>query len=328
MEWNAQKKKVILPLIFLLLGITALANGIDQVIARIGIQKISTATTRYLETSFDKSVKGFLVLSTIKSGVAVLEGSEVGVGFSIQIGDLVQSIYDYVDIAWKTALAGSTILLLMRLMYLFIGTVDHYFLALFFFSCSGLLIFSLSFPGNGTLKRVLKEGVVFLAVINATLYLVLPLSISGAAFLSKKITQPLIDDATSGFSSLQDDLSSESLSKKLFDTGNEEDLISSFNIPRRIQKTRERVKETGIWLKEKTEEMAHWTIKLVAGYVFDCIIFPITFFFILFTFSKGIMHYIIGLRRDKSFKEDFLHIIEQYYRKDIHNNKDSQPRNT
>ncbi len=328
MQWNTLKKNLILPLIFLLLGITALANGVDQVLAHIGIQKISTATTRYLETSFDKSVKGFLVLSTIKSGVAVLEGSEVGVGFSIQIGDLVQSIYDYVDIAWKTALAGSTILLLMRLMYLFIGTVDHYFLAVFFFSYSGLLFSSLSFPGNGTLKRVAKEGVVFLAVLSVTLYLVLPLSISGAAFLSKKITQPLIDDATSGFNSLQHDLSSESLSERLFDTGNEEDIISSFNIPRRIQRTGERIKETGIWLKEKTEEMALWTVKLVAGYVFDCIIFPFTFFFILFTFSKGILHYIIGLRRDKSFKEDFLHIIEKYYQKDIYKEKDSQPQNT
>ena len=56
-----------------------------------------------------------MILSAIKSGVAVLERSRVSIAFNLQVGDIVQSIYDYVDIAWKSALAGCTILFLMRM---------------------------------------------------------------------------------------------------------------------------------------------------------------------------------------------------------------------
>lgn len=316
-------KKYLLPVVILILGIIALQNGLDYVINTIGIKKATHYNIDYLETSFDKSVKGFLILSTIKSGLAVLEGSGIGVGFNLEIGDIVQSIYDYVDIAWKTALAGSTILLLMRLLFLTIGSIDHYFLALLLFSLSGFLYFSQFFPQRVKLNRFLKEIVLFLFVLTLTLYLILPFSISGAAFLSKRITLPLINDATAGFRSVQHDLSSESLSQRLFESDEEKDLLSRLNVPKQLHNAKERIKETGAWLKDKTDDMAMWTIKLVAGYLFDCVVFPFTFFFILFIFSKGIMGYVLGLRRDKSLKDDFITLFEKYYGREDSKSKNS-----
>ena len=98
---------------------------------------------RYLDESYDRALEGFLVLSAVKSGLAVIEGSEVGIGFSLEVGDLVQSVYDYVNIAWKTVLAGGTILLITRLALDGVTLVDHWVLALVFFlffsagRCSG-----------------------------------------------------------------------------------------------------------------------------------------------------------------------------------------------
>lgn len=312
MQLPKSVKRILLPCFFLLLGITALSNRLDKIFSVIGLHKISDSTNRYLETSFDKSVKGFLVLSTIKSGIAVLEGSEIGVGFKVEIGDLVQSIYDFVDIAWKASLAGSTILLLMRLIFITIGEINHYALALLLFFSA--VLFSLPKSGNRSNKLGLsiREIIVFLSVLVIILYVILPLSVSGAAFLSKQITRPLVEEATLGFSSLQDDFSTESLSKRLFEPNEREDLLGSLNIPRRLHDTKERIKETCTWLKKKTKDMSLWTIKLVAGYIFDCIIFPFVLFFILFSFSKGILRYIFGLRRDKTFKEDFVTILKKY----------------
>ena len=46
----------------------------------------------------------FLVITAIKTSLAVIEGSTVGVGFQLQVGDIVQPAYDYVDFFWRAFL--------------------------------------------------------------------------------------------------------------------------------------------------------------------------------------------------------------------------------
>ena len=111
-----KKSKKIIVLAMLSLACFAAATGmLDKSIGFFGMQRLGDANDAYLQDAFDRSLAGFLVLSGIKSGLAVIEGSEVGIGFNLEIGDIVQSVYDYVDIAWKTALAGGTFLLITRL---------------------------------------------------------------------------------------------------------------------------------------------------------------------------------------------------------------------
>ena len=65
-------------IIILLMGAVFLAatGYFDKPIEKIGMGKISSANEEYLSNSFNKAVTGFLVLSGIKSGLAVIEGSE------------------------------------------------------------------------------------------------------------------------------------------------------------------------------------------------------------------------------------------------------------
>lgn len=48
--------------------------------------------------------KTFLVISAIKAGMALIEGSTVGVGFELEVGDVIQPAYDYVDFFWRVFL--------------------------------------------------------------------------------------------------------------------------------------------------------------------------------------------------------------------------------
>ena len=48
----------------------------------------------------------FLLVSTLKSSLSIIEGSDVGVGFRLEVGDIVQSTYDLVDFTWKILLYG------------------------------------------------------------------------------------------------------------------------------------------------------------------------------------------------------------------------------
>jgi hypothetical protein len=73
-------KKGVLVAILLCIAIVAAFGYIDRVVYISGMGSVSKANTAYLDTAFDRSLAGFLILSGIKSGLAVIEGSEVGKG--------------------------------------------------------------------------------------------------------------------------------------------------------------------------------------------------------------------------------------------------------
>jgi hypothetical protein len=56
--------------------------------------------------TLERQSKSFLLVSTLKSSLAIIEGSDVGVGFRLELGDVVQSAYDLVDFGWKMLLYG------------------------------------------------------------------------------------------------------------------------------------------------------------------------------------------------------------------------------
>lgn len=306
-------------IIILLMGAVffAATGYLDKPIEKIGMENISRTNEEYLTNSFNKAVTGFLVLSGIKSGLAVIEGSEVGIGFNLEIGDIVQSVYDYVDIAWKTALAGGTVILLTRLLLQSVALIDHWCLSMMFAALFGFLILSWFFPKYVKTSRLLKEATFFLTVFSVVLYIVLPLSITGAAFLSEKITKPLIQESHKSFENIKEDFTLGSITDSLFPDEQEKDgsWLSEFNMKAKYEKTKYRIKELAQYFKEKTRNIAIWTIQLIAGYLFDAIIFPVAFFIILFVITKSLLLYLFENRRYQSFKEDIESMVKKYYGK-------------
>lgn len=305
-------------IVLILLGATffAATGHLDVWIHKCGGSVISDTNKEYLDESFDRSMKGFLVLSAIKGGLAVLEGSEVGVGFNLQVGDIVQSIYDYVDVAWKTSLAGGTILLLIQLLLQTTELFDHW--CLFSLLLTSLLLFLLTWfrPKQKRLNRILKECLLFVSVMTVALYLILPVSIAGAAFLSKQITRPLVEEAQQGFESIQEDLTPTALNKRFFPESQEEDsLWSLLDFNAKLQNSKDAIIEMAAYLNKITEDFAIWTIKIIAGYLFDCIIFPLAFFIAVYILTKNLLAYLIGIRRDLTIREDFETILARYYEK-------------
>jgi hypothetical protein len=74
-----QTKKIIV-LVMLSLACFAAAGGVlDKSIGFFGMRHVGNANDAYMQEAFDRSLAGFLVLSGIKSGLAVIEGSEVGI---------------------------------------------------------------------------------------------------------------------------------------------------------------------------------------------------------------------------------------------------------
>jgi len=288
-------KKIIV--LFLLLIAAALAAGgvLDRPIGFLGMNCVTTSNTAYLQDAFDRSLAGFLVLSGIKSGMAVIEGSEVGIGFNLEIGDIVQAVYDYVDIAWKTALAGGTILLITRMSLEAVTFVDHWCLALMILAAAAFLIFTWFFERHFRLANVFKEAMLFLLVLSLTLYFILPLGVTAASFVSGRITQPMIQSSHRGFEEINREFSPSMINRQLFpdEIGQEESIFSALDFTAKYEKTRERIKQIGKYFKDKSRHIATLTIKLVAGYLFDCIVFPLTFFIVLYVLTRGLVTFLI-----------------------------------
>lgn len=88
-------------------GVVFLSLGAAFVFARSTLMELTQFNALnqeaegLLDDSLDKNLTTFVSLSGIKAVVALLEGSSVGVGFDLEVGDLVQPAYDYLDFVWK-----------------------------------------------------------------------------------------------------------------------------------------------------------------------------------------------------------------------------------
>ena len=303
-------------IIALLAGIVLAVTGhLDRSIDALGLKKVAAANEAYLQEAFDQALTGFLVLSGIKSGLAIVEGSEIGLGFSLEVGDVVQAAYDYVDIAWKTALAGGTILMITRLILQTIVVLDQWSLVLLFSSWGLLLIYRWFWPQFSNTIYFLKENLLFWVVLTSTLYVIMPLAITGAAHLSKTITRPIIIASQDGFVTLQEELTSERLNKKLFPDSEDDSgsVLSALDISAKVEQTRAHLKALGEYFKERTHALAELTIKFIAGYLFDCIIFPLTFFLILYLFCKAMIRYLLGTRRSNLMRAEMERLFKTYF---------------
>ena len=299
-------KKLVRPLVIMLLlaGIAFSAAGrSDRFIGKLGMESLSESNELYLQASFDRALKGFLAMSALKMGLAVIKDSEAGisVGFSTQlhIGGLVQSVYDYVDIAWKTLLAGSGILLGMRYILDALSLIDSPALALTLAILLFMLILKWYFPTALRSYRLTRDLALIMTIITLSIYLVVPLSISGASLLSRQITAPSIIEAQKGVDSIKLELFPD-------DGGPDKGLYE------RLASAKEQVEDAALYFKVRAKKMTVWIIKIITGYVFDCIIFPLLLFVLLFWLLKSGASYVFGINREEDFRKDLHEMLSQY----------------
>ena len=109
------KVKIALISISLILGLYFLFG------AKLGVQKItfqdalSVKASEKIDETLKKNLVVFATVSTIKATLALIEGSSLGVGFELEVGDLVQPAYDYIDFVWRLFLYAILILTFYKL---------------------------------------------------------------------------------------------------------------------------------------------------------------------------------------------------------------------
>ena len=272
------------------------AGLVDKGLDRCGLAYLDSANRDYLDAAFDKALAGFLVLSGIKSGLAVIEGSEVGVGFNLQIGDVVQPLYDYVDTAWRAALAGGSIIAVMQLALHGLDLVDHWALTLLLVLVLVRQLLIWWKPDWQAPRQAMGRIARFLVTLAVACYLLLPLSVTGSAALSRQITAPMIEQTHDQLESIKEELAPETLNQRFFSKDDASGL-AALDIKNRLSKAGKEVMALIDHLKRTTEQLAGLTMKLIAAYVFDCVLFPLFFGLIFITMLKSGIGYFFEFRK-------------------------------
>ncbi len=283
-----------------LLAAMAFRGSTGNITDRLCPKAITNQNDAYLKNTFDRALAGFGVMSGIKAGLAIIEGSTAGVSagatVNLQVGDAVQSVYDYVDIAWRTLLTGCIAILSIQYILKAAAVMEGYILGFTLL----ILGISLLFRWWGENRNRTRDTItdilsVSIVALIAIIYL-LPVSVWGASRLSLIITQPAISEAQSGFTETKE---------SLFPDETE----STAGVFARIKQVPERIQQIAIQLKEKSTKMAVWTIKLIAGYIFDCIVFPLALFVLLLWLTRAVMRYVFHKHFQTSLRNEIACLL-------------------
>lgn len=287
--------------VLVLLGLALLlaATGhAERAMNACGLEAAAHSNARYLEDALSRSLKTFAVLSGLKVGLAVVEGTEVGVGFGLEIGDVVQAAYDYVDVAWRTVMTAGIILVGTRFLLDAVRLVDGWLLTL---TLAGVLLTLPArwwLPRRTGLHQTLRDASLLLGILTAAFYVVLPLSVTGGAILSARITAPVLTEAETGLATLRAELFPEE------DAG-EKGLWEHW------RDARDQVGRLAATVKEKTSALMVLGLKLIAGYLFDCIVFPLALFIFLLWATRLIARHLFGLQKRQGFKDDLETVLRK-----------------
>lgn len=268
----------------------------------MGLKSLEASNQDYLETSFDRSLRLFALLSAVKVGLAVVEGSEVGVGFGLELGDIVQSSYDHVDIAWRTVLAAAVILQSLRFLLDTADLLDHWFLTAALVFILLMVLARWYTPNQTRAQRSCRDVGLLLTVLTVALYLLLPLSISGGRWLSNRITAPSLERAEKGLAQMEKRLS--------YEEGSADDGLLSG-----LRNTKEYLLRMGAYLKQKAGDLMVLLLIIIAVYIFDCVVFPLSLFLFLLWSTRLTARYLFGIKQAQNFKEDLETILAKFHQR-------------
>lgn len=293
-------KRAISIVIAIVIAAVAFLGWIDRPLSVIGGNSLQRSNDAYLTKSFNKALAAFGTMSILKAGLDVIEGSEIGVSFGVtanlKVGDIVQPAYDYVDIAWRTMLTGCVTLLSIRFLLQTAAILDSYLLSVTLLLLAAFLSslwWSRRLP---CLKNTIRDALSMAIVVTLALYFLLPVSVWAAAKLSHAITQPSMEEAQKGF---------DQTTQALFP----DDQQSPNGIVAKLKDMQNRIEQIAVYLKDKMKDMVVWAITLIAGYIFDCIVFPLLIFTLLLWATRSIMRYVFQKNSESSLRDILSQIL-------------------
>jgi hypothetical protein len=196
--------------VLLVLSFIPTSNGpaIEAILSNAGFGKVNEAAEEHLEQQREQALKGFLLLSALKVGLAVLKSSEVGLILNVKIGDLAIAVYDYVNFGWKILLAAVAYYYIAEYLLVLASVVNIWFLWVALTCITAWLLMGDLRPNSQRLRSFFARTGTAASVLALLLYIGLPLSFVGAGWVSTHITGEPIRAANSIYENMSETMPS------------------------------------------------------------------------------------------------------------------------
>ena len=278
---NKKVNKLNLIRFLVILGIILSVFGILQkLFGIVFIDFGKNIIDNYLQKSYEESKKLFITLSLMKGTTDVIEGSTINlnsiVGMNLQVGDIIQPIYDIINTLWKVSFASVVILKIETLYYeifkikianlLIISSLLTFFPSLYFKNKFALIS-----------KRVSK----YIFLVITFIYLVIPSSILISSGISKyfeeEYQRPAVVELNKNFDKLT------KVKDELFTL---EENKSIFNIPAQIDGTKQKLKNLTSEIEIVSKNIIDYTPIIIGIMLLSYIILPLIILFLLYKLVK------------------------------------------
>jgi hypothetical protein len=244
----------------------------------LGRGKLLSENFTFLNESRTEGLETFTLLTGIKTGIALIESSNAGISFivdvQIQVGKIATALSEMVNYAWAGAFISLGVITSIEILLKLFDNLASPFLYLLLFTGIFHLIFSFfSLKLKNYSYRFLKLAVFFFALS----FFIFPVSIYFGAETSKLITKPISKNAKvnleehSNFFKMKEE--GEGLKEK------SQNGISHFL-------------EVSKNLDEKHESLTKNLIDHLVLFLFDLLIFPLFFlYFLSSVFKRALLKY-------------------------------------
>lgn len=198
----------------------------------------------YADNIYEVNRNAFVVLSVLKAGLDIVEGSTIGasvfVTTEIEVGDVVQPIYDIVNVLWYATLVVTVIVKAEQLFYEYFGQSMFIYIiytALILYLIRNMIIIfvpekiSKIKPIEHT-NRLIKKIVKALFLFSTMIYIIIPVALLISLKISSEITEdmfakPLVEisDSVDKLTKVQDKIFELDKDKSIFNVSSQyEDL--------------------------------------------------------------------------------------------------------
>lgn len=286
MEINKKKfsKKDLIIISLIVLGLLLCIFGLmDKIFEHTIFDFFKNLTRPYLEKTYKESQKLFLTLSLLKGAADVIEGSTVNVnmilGMQIEVGDIIQPVYDLINIIWKVSLASVVILKIQNIYH----EIFRVKLATILIFTSLISFLPYTFFKN-SFTEILKKISKYSFFILIYIYIVIP----GTIFVNSLISNYFETEyKTPAIAQLNQNL--EKLNNVKDGMLSLDQSKSIFNIPGQIDSAKQKIDNFSKEINNISQSIMENTPIIIGIILLTTIIFPVLLMILLYKLTKSII---------------------------------------
>ena len=247
---------------------------------------IATSNLSYLEQAEQQAFKTYLLLAEFNSGLALLQSSRAGIStfveVNVQLGSELKQVTSLVEKSTLVSLISMGVLFTLKLLHSFFQWLSPLLFTLLLGLAFIYLTISFVMKSKTKVSRIFGVTTSTIMLIFICVHLLFPLSIFMAQLTEKKITSLLSNSVHSNYDSVQQQILG--ASKKM-------------SVKHKVESAFNRYEQAVVSIPEKVSMLAKNFIQHLVTTLFNTIVFPLGYFYVLLVLSRRILEHSFDLSK-------------------------------